>query len=111
MNVIKQSEVEPQKDSNYEVRPLYSAKEFGVSHITVLGTVGKHLHKEHEEVFIITKGSGIIGIGEEEREVKEGDVIPIPKNTWHYVKVKDKPFEIIEVTSPQFDSKDMIFQK
>ncbi|MBW2039964.1 MAG: cupin domain-containing protein, partial [Deltaproteobacteria bacterium] len=39
-----------------------------------------------EEIYFILKGAGVMKVGEEEREVKEGDAIWIPAGATHSLK-------------------------
>ena len=47
------------------------------------GFVPTHLHDAVEEAFYIVRGHGIMTIGDEERPVKAGDIIPIPCGVLH----------------------------
>ena len=42
-----------------------------------------HEHKDHEEVYYITKGRGSIRIDNEVGQFKDGDIIYIPEKTMH----------------------------
>ena len=49
-------------------------------------TTHLHKHLSSEEIYHITSGSGIINLGSEKFEIKEGDTICIPPGTTHNVK-------------------------
>ena len=110
MHIIKKENVSPIDSACGELRELYSSGNIDISHNIVTKDAKKHMHKKMEEVYYITKGEGIVVIGEEEFEVCEGDTIPIPKNTWHQLKLKSEPFELIIVIHPKFDETDGIFE-
>ncbi|MBT4192023.1 MAG: cupin domain-containing protein [Candidatus Diapherotrites archaeon] len=110
MKIIRKDDVTPIDSSCGALRELYSSGNIDISHNIVTKDAKKHLHKKMEEVYYITKGEGIVVIGEEEFEVREGDTIPIPKNTWHQLKLAKEPFELIVVIHPKFDASDEIFE-
>ena len=87
---------------------LYSSDNLSISHVKVTATSKKHKHKELEEIYYVTKGSGELHLGEKILKIQEGDVIPIPKNTYHEVRtLEDKPLEILVVTHPRFTLEDV----
>ena len=43
----------------------------------------KHQHQDHEELYYIINRKGKIRIGEEERQIRDGDIIYIPERTEH----------------------------
>jgi uncharacterized cupin superfamily protein len=43
----------------------------------------KHQHQDHEELYYIINRKGKIRIGEEERQIRDGDIIYIPESTEH----------------------------
>ena len=45
-----------------------------------------HVHEDHEQIYYIIKGSGIISVGNEERAVKAGDCIYMPTDVPHGFK-------------------------
>lgn len=110
LKIIRMDDVPPKQDSCGELRELFSSKNIGIAHTIVSGTTQKHMHKRTEEVYYVIKGAGIMVLGDEEAIIREGDTIPILKNTWHCLKtINGKPFELLAVTHPKFDQTDMIF--
>ena len=55
-----------------------------------------HAHKE-EETFYIVKGTGVIVIGTEEREVRAGDTVYIPAHETH-VLINSSQDELVFIT-------------
>ena len=51
---------------------------------------GGHNHSGQEEVYIFTKGKGTMIVGTKTYEVKEGDIIEIPKEAKHRVENEGK---------------------
>ncbi len=74
--------------------------------------VKMHKHVEHVENVYITEGAGKFYLADTIYKVKEGDLIVVPKNTWHGVDVTSKkPMKVISVQSPEFKGKDRVFKK
>ncbi len=108
---INKKDVEPKEDPCGLLRELYHSENLSISHDIVLGTAEKHMHKKMEEVYYVEKGDGQLIIGDEVLDIKEGDIISIPKNTWHFLKkLKDKPLEVLVITYPRYDPDDLILE-
>lgn len=45
--------------------------------------IESHAHDNHEQIYFILKGSGIMTVGNENEKVKAGDAVYIPPNTQH----------------------------
>lgn len=72
--------------------------------------VKKHKHIEHTEHVYVLEGEGEMILGDKTIQVKKGDIIFIPKNTVHSLKVNSKsPMKVLSIQSPFFDGKDRIF--
>lgn len=70
-----------------------------------------HKHVEHTEHLYVLGGKGNFTIGNQVKQIKKGDLITIPKNTWHGVEVTSKkPMKVISVQSPEFKGIDRIFK-
>lgn len=71
--------------------------------------VKKHKHAFHTEHVYILEGEGEMVLGEKTIKVKKGDIIFIPKNTPHSLKVTSIiPVKVLSIQSPYFDGKDRI---
>lgn len=71
--------------------------------------VKKHKHATHTENVVILDGEGEMLLGDKTFLVKKGDMIFIPKNTIHALKVTSAvPVKVLSIQSPQFDGKDRI---
>ena len=56
------------------------------------------------------EGSGLMTLGDEERRIKKGDYVFIPKGTHHSVQViGEEPMKVISVQTPSFDGSDRVF--
>jgi len=74
-------------------------------------SVRLHKHSQHVENVYISEGNGEFQLGDSTYKVKSGDLIIIPKNTWHGVVVKSKePMKVISIQSPEFIGNDRIFK-
>ncbi|MFL5764495.1 MAG: cupin domain-containing protein [Bacteroidia bacterium] len=72
--------------------------------------VKKHVHASHTENVVILEGEGEMLLGNRTFKVKKGDVIFIPVNTPHSLKVTSAtPVKVLSIQSPGFDGKDRIF--
>ena len=72
--------------------------------------VRKHKHATHTENVYILEGEGEMLLGDKTVKVKKGDIIFIPMNTVHSLKVTSTiPVKVLSVQSPHFDGKDRIF--
>jgi mannose-6-phosphate isomerase-like protein (cupin superfamily) len=60
---------------------------------------------------IIQQGSGKFQLNDSIYMVSSGDMITIPKNTWHGVVTTSKvPMKVISIQSPEFLGKDRVFK-
>tara|TARA_B100000900_G_scaffold412042_1_gene433011 strand:- start:1572 stop:1973 length:402 start_codon:yes stop_codon:yes gene_type:complete len=103
-----------QPEKNYEniyVKKLSSDISATTFAIWVKKSVRIHKHIQHVENVYIREGSGDFQLGDSTYKVKSGDLIIIPKNTWHGVVVKSKePMKVISIQSPEFVGNDRIFK-
>ena len=91
------------------IQDLYNSDNLSIAYVTNNGKAKSHMHKKLEEVYYITKGLGKITIGNDTFDIKPGDIIPIPKNTFHHLeKTSEVPVELLVVTYPKFDLNDVI---
>lgn len=68
-----------------------------------------HKHLSHSEHVYILEDEGLMQLGEQQLKVKKGDMIFIPMNTPHAVKVTSAvPLKVISVQAPFFDGKDRV---
>jgi mannose-6-phosphate isomerase-like protein (cupin superfamily) len=66
-------------------------------------SVTPHHHEVLEEVYYIIEGTGVMTIGDERREVGEGDTIYIPKNHRHTLtNTGETPMRLLLVCGPAF---------
>lgn len=95
---------------NIYFRQVYSDSLVSSFVIFVKKEVKLHKHGSHTEHVYILDGEGEMRVGETTIKVKKGDIIPIPKNTPHSLKVTSStPVKVLSVQAPLFDGKDRIF--
>ncbi|MBK9732009.1 MAG: cupin domain-containing protein [Chitinophagaceae bacterium] len=72
--------------------------------------VKPHVHTIHSEQVYVLEGTGKMLLGEKTMEVKPGDLIFIPKQTIHALKVTSAtPMKVLSIQAPEFDGKDRVF--
>lgn len=80
--------------------------------IIIKNEVKAHKHMKHSEHVIVQSGEAVMRLGEKEFNIKEGDVIFIPKGTVHSVIVKGKkPLKVLSIQSPYFDGSDRVMSE
>ena len=109
MKVVNKNSVKIIEDVCGVIRELYHSKNLSVSIATMTGKSVPHMHKKMEEIYYVVKGKGKMVIDGELAEIKEGDLISIPKNKFHHVETEpNESIEVIVVTHPKFDTSDVI---
>lgn len=104
------SKLKPEKEyENIEVAALNSDQNSSVFVIWVKKGVRLHKHEWHSETVYVLKGKAQMQLGEQEFEVRKGDVIFIPEGTPHGVKVLKGPLKVISVQAPEFKGQDRVF--
>ncbi len=80
--------------------------------IWVKDTVALHKHNFHTETIYVIEGEAHMYFNDEAPKIiKKGDVLFVPFNTWHAVKViSEEPLKVLSVQSPGFDGSDRIFK-
>jgi len=72
------------------------------NHLTILVTLNEgsrmryHSHKERRELWVVANGSGRVVMNEDERFVRTGDVIEIPRDVRHTI-IANSELKLIEV--------------
>ena len=102
--------IKPPADyENIYFRQVYSDSLVSSFVIFVKKEVKAHKHVTHTEHVYILDGEGEMRIGENKIKVKKGDIIPIPKNTAHSLKVTSVfPMKVLSIQAPLFDGKDRV---
>jgi mannose-6-phosphate isomerase-like protein (cupin superfamily) len=100
----------PAAYDNLFVRPIASDSLSSSFVIFIKKEVRKHKHLTHTENVVILEGEGEMLLGDRTIKVKKGDIVFIPMNTPHSLKVTSStPVKVLSIQSPKFDGKDRIF--
>ena len=74
--------------------------------------VKAHKHVSHSEHVYVLDGTGEMTVSDKIFTVKKGDIIFIPKNTFHSLKVTSaSPVKVLSVQAPLFDGKDRVLME
>ena len=77
--------------------------------IYIKENVPMHKHASHSENVLVLEGEATMVVGETTQEIKAGDLIFIPANTFHEVTVTSEiPLKVISIQAPEFDGTDRI---
>jgi mannose-6-phosphate isomerase-like protein (cupin superfamily) len=100
----------PASYENVYSKPIASDSLSSSFIIFIKKEVKKHKHVSHTEHVYILEGEGEMLLGERSFKVEKGNVIFIPMNTVHSLKVTSKiPVKVLSIQSPYFDGKDRIY--
>lgn len=102
----------PDDYSNTHVHKVFGDSLSTTFIIYIKEKVPMHKHETHSENVYILEGSAIMYLDGNKYEIKPGDMIFIPQNTWHSVDVtSENPLKVISIQSPLFDGNDRIIFK
>ena len=74
--------------------------------------VKMHKHVNHVENVYIIEGKGKFTVSDSTYAVRKGDLIVVPKDTWHGVTISSKkPMKVISIQSPEFKGIDRVFKE
>ena len=77
--------------------------------VPVGGQTQAHLHRTSEELYVFTAGMGRIRVGDEEREVREGDTVVLAPGTEHKLwNTGDVPLELLCCCAPAYSDEDTV---
>mgnify|MGYP001401375143 FL=1 len=104
--------IKPAKEyKNIHVQKISSDSLSSTFVIWIKKKVRLHKHLYHMENVIIQEGSGQFQLKDSIYIVSAGDIITIPKNTWHGVTINSKDvMKVISVQSPKFLGDDRVFK-
>src|SRR5688572_9820315 len=99
----------PEEYSNIHVQKIAGDSLVSTFVIFIKDHVPMHKHHHHSENVMVLEGEGIMTLGSITKEIKAGDLIFIPADTFHEVKVtSEKPLKVISIQAPEFDGTDRI---
>lgn len=109
MKIANRKDVKPIKEACGKLQELYNSDDLNLSYSVITDGSKSHKHKKTEEVYFILKGKAKVKVGDDIFPIKAGDVFLIPKNEYHNIQDVEETIELIVVTSPKFDPKDLIY--
>lgn len=73
------------------------------------GETQAHFHRTSEEIYVVTHGTGRVRVGDEEREVREGDCVVLPPGTEHKLwNLGDRPLRLLCCCAPAYSDDDTV---
>lgn len=95
---------------NLYVQPLNSDSNVSGFVIWIKQEVRPHLHAVHSEHVYVLEGTGKMLLGDKTIAVKAGDLLFIPPQTIHALRVTSaEPMKVLSLQAPEFDGKDRVF--
>jgi len=77
--------------------------------VPVGGATVEHLHRETEELYLITAGTGRMRLEGEERDVRPGDCVVIPPGAGHTIaNTGDVPLRLLCCCAPPYRDEDTV---
>lgn len=105
---VNKNDIRPKRDPCGLVRELYHSENISIAHNTIVEAARNHMHRTINETYYVLKGRGQLIIGEETLDIREGDLVPISKGTWHYLKkIEEDSLEVLVVTYPKYNPEDL----
>lgn len=102
----------PAAYNNIYTRRLYTDSLASSFVIFVKKEVKEHRHAAHAEHVLVLDGEAAMSVGSRSFKIKKGDLVFIPKNTWHSVKVSSPaPLKVLSMQAPVFDGSDRILKE
>lgn len=99
----------PASYENIYNRPVYSDSLASSFVIFIKKEVKAHKHILHTEHVTILEGEAEMTLGDKKFTVKKGDIIFIPKNTFHSLKTTSQiPVKVLSIQAPRFDGTDRV---
>lgn len=77
------------------------------------GATAEHYHRQTEELYFFTAGSGRMRLGEEERPVRVGDCVVIPPGTKHKLENTSdtQPLVLLCCCAPAYSDEDTVISE
>jgi len=83
------------------MRQMVHGERVMVCRLTIAARVTTEAHRhEHEQITMIERGRVRFLVGSEERLCGSGDVIVLPRGTWHGCTVLDEEAVLVDIFSP-----------
>lgn len=113
-NLVNVNSIPQNKNAaNVFVQALYSDSANVSSFlIQIRKEVKKHKHLSHAEHVLVVEGEGKMTLGDSTFNIKKGDLIFIPRNTFHSVITTSvEALKVLSIQAPFFDGTDRVFSE
>ncbi|MFH1331675.1 MAG: cupin domain-containing protein [archaeon] len=111
-NFIHIEDVVSIEDTCGTIKELYKSEGMSLAYANVEGSAKKHKHHVMEEVYFVVKGQGYLTVDSDRHKIEEGDLVSIPKGSWHFLESeKENPLEVLVATHPKFTLEDVILEE
>jgi len=110
MKIVNRKKIKPIKDACGKLQELYNSNNLSLSYSIIADNSKPHKHKRLEEVYFIVKGKAKLRVDDKIYPIEAGDVFSIPRNEYHNIQGVKEAIELLVVTSPKFDHKDLIYK-
>lgn len=99
------------EDTCGTIKELYKSEGMSLAYATVEGKAKSHKHNVMEEVYFVVKGQGYLTVDSNKHKIEEGDLVSIPKGSWHFLESeKENALEVLVATHPKFNLEDVILE-
>ena len=111
-NIMKINQIKPSIEfENINIKKISSNPSSSTFAIWIKKKVKVHKHINHTENILIQSGYGQFRLNDSIYSVSSGDLIVVPKNTWHGVIIDSKePMKVISIQSPEFFGNDRVYK-
>ena len=69
----------------------------------------RHYHAVTEEIYLITRGGGVLEVDGESRDVSAGDAVLIPPGAWHELTAGSAGTQLLCMCAPPYSHDDTHF--
>jgi quercetin dioxygenase-like cupin family protein len=109
--IINLDKLSIQTEQSLYSRQLYTDAQVSSFIMELKDEVREHYHRFHTEQVLVLSGKGEIKMGGKKwQNIQAGDLIIIPANTPHAVRVKGKkPMRVLSIQAPNFDGSDRVW--
>ncbi|TDD96444.1 cupin domain-containing protein [Actinomadura rubrisoli] len=59
-----------------------------------------HMHTREDEIFLLIKGTALLWVGDEERELSEGGIVFLPRNIPHGYRITSDTADLLMIATP-----------
>lgn len=98
---------EEEKTKDFAIRLVFKDDDSSAVLMRMQASEPPHYHDRHGLAITMVSGRAAINFSDKRVELNPGDIVLIPKGTYHWAEpLDDKPSVVFVVFSPAFDGKD-----